>query len=73
MKTPWHWADELSGKEKPEIKEVVEDIQNEAYNQAIEDVLEYALPTRITIMKSHAVDVTVSLELHRIQILKLKK
>jgi hypothetical protein len=40
MKTPWHYADELYDKEKPDIKDIVEEIQIIAYNQALADVIE---------------------------------
>jgi hypothetical protein len=38
MKSAWHWAD-IMPTEKPEIRDLVETIQDDAYKQAIEDCI----------------------------------
>jgi len=38
MKSAWHWAD-IMPTEKPEIRDMVETIQDDAYKQAIEDCI----------------------------------
>ena len=38
MKSAWHWADIMPA-EKPEIRDLVETIQDDAYKQAIEDCI----------------------------------
>jgi len=39
MKSAWHWAD-IMPTEKPEIRDIVEIIQDDAYNQSVEDIAE---------------------------------
>lgn len=38
MKSPWYYTDMLFGKEKYEMKEIINNIQDEAWNAALEAV-----------------------------------